>query len=325
MRKGKLTQAALARSVLRTLEKQREDVVQYPAYGCGYGAFRSGGQITVTAFGSSAGFPKTAPEFSVHEACVHLLAACAEPVGVTLQLLLPETYEEAELKKQMKLLDEAAGRYGAAVLGGHTEVTDRVTDPLVSVTAFGKADKLPPEAEPEQDLILAGSVASFAAAKLAEVRRTQLAGHFSESFLHDVEELGKERMLPAAVRILQKDGALPMKAAGRGGIFAALWEMAEHAHLGIDVELKRIPIRQETIEICEYFSLNPYQLFCSDTLLAAVPDGARAVRELAGQNIPAAVIGRTMAGKERILRNGEEIRYLDKPQTDEWYRTEEQE
>ena len=81
MRKGKLTQAALARSVLRTLEKRREDVVKYPAYGCGYGAFYSGGQITVTACGSSAGIPKTAPEFSVHEACGHLLAACAAGTG----------------------------------------------------------------------------------------------------------------------------------------------------------------------------------------------------------------------------------------------------
>ena len=86
------------------------------------------------------------------------------------------------------------------------------------------------------------------------------------------------------------------------------------------MELKQIPVRQETIEICEFFSLNPYQLFSTDTLLAAVPDGARTVRELAAEHIPAAVIGRTTAGRERILRNGEEVRYLDKPQTDEWYR-----
>ena len=64
-------------------------------------------------------------------------------------------------------------------------------------------------------------------------------------------------------------------------------------------------------------------MFCTDTLLAAVPDGAQLVRKLAGAQIPAAVIGRTTKGKERILRNGEEIRYLDKPQTDEWYAGEE--
>ena len=42
MRKGKLTQAVLARSVLRVLERRREDIVRCPEYGCGYGAFDSG-------------------------------------------------------------------------------------------------------------------------------------------------------------------------------------------------------------------------------------------------------------------------------------------
>ena len=40
--------------------------------------------------------------------------------------------------------------------------------------------------------------------------------------------------------------------------------------------------------------------------------------ELAG--IHATVIGRTNHGNDRILRNGEDIRYLDKPQTDELYK-----
>ena len=32
------------------------------------------------------------------------------------------------------------------------------------------------------------------------------------------------------------------------------------------------------------------------------------------------VIGQAMEGKDRILRNGEEIRYLDRPQSDELYK-----
>ena len=118
MRKGKLTQAVLARSVLRVLERRREDIVRCPEYGCGYGAFDSGEsekgtaaekadvfsrekdhskrRFTVTACGSSAGFPENAPESAVREACVQLLAAGAEPVGVTVNLMLPETFEEAD-------------------------------------------------------------------------------------------------------------------------------------------------------------------------------------------------------------------------------------
>ena len=49
-------------------------------------------------------------------------------------------------------------------------------------------------------------------------------------------------------------------------------------------------------------------------------DGEGLVQKMALEGIPSAVIGRTTSGKERILRNGEEVRYLDKPQMDEMYR-----
>lgn len=327
MRKGKLTQAAFDRSVLRVLKGKREDVVQYPEYGCGYGAFRNGGEaggtLTVTACGISAGFPGSAPEFAVYEACSHLLAAGAEPTGVTVQLLLPEEYSEPELKTLTATLDQAAGHYGAVILGGHTEVVPGLVKLVITVTAVGKAKSLPLKAEPELDLVVAGTIAGSAAARLAADQREQLMECFSEGFLNDTVKIGEERNLPEAVKIAAENGVCQMKAVSRGGIFGALWEMAEQAKVGLDVELKRIPIRQETIEICEYFSLNPYQMFCTDTLLAAAPDGAQLVRKFAGAQIPAAVIGRTTKGKERILRNGEEIRYLDKPQTDEWYAGEE--
>ena len=55
-------------------------------------------------------------------------------------------------------------------------------------------------------------------------------------------------------------------------------------------------------------------------LLIAAADGEGLVQKMALEGIPSAVIGRTTSGKERILRNGEEVRYLDKPQMDEMYR-----
>lgn len=52
----------------------------------------------------------------------------------------------------------------------------------------------------------------------------------------------------------------------------------------------------------------------------AAADGEGLVQKMALEGIPSAVIGRTTSGKERTLRNGEEVRYLDKPQMDEMYR-----
>jgi hydrogenase maturation factor len=51
-------------------------------------------------------------------------------------------------------------------------------------------------------------------------------------------------------------------------------------------------------------------------------DGDALVLALEEQGIPATVIGRVTDGKERILLNGEEVRYLDKAQQDSIYKEE---
>ena len=90
--------------------------------------------------------------------------------------------------------------------------------------------------------------------------------------------------------------------------------------MGLDVDLKKIPIRQETVEVCEQFGLNPYLLMSSGAMLIGTEQGEILVRKLQEAGIPGTVIGQAVEGSSRILRNGEEIRYLDRPQSDELYK-----
>lgn len=72
-------------------------------------------------------------------------------------------------------------------------------------------------------------------------------------------------------------GVSAMHDVTEGGIFGALWEMAEASGVGLCVDLKKIPIRQETIEICEFFNLNPYQLISSGSMLIGTDHGSQLV------------------------------------------------
>ena len=90
--------------------------------------------------------------------------------------------------------------------------------------------------------------------------------------------------------------------------------------MGLDIDLKSIPIRQETVEVCEALGLNPYILMSSGSMLISTRDGHGLVRELSKAGIHAAVVGKATQGNDRILRNGEDTRYLDKPQSDELYK-----
>ena len=118
----------------------------------------------------------------------------------------------------------------------------------------------------------------------------EVAGHFGISAVHDISF---------------------------GGIFAALWEMAERAGTGLLADLKKIPIRQESVEICEFYEVNPYQLTSAGALLIAADDGDGLCKALWEVGINAQVIGSLRAGNDRIIVNEDEERFLDMPQADE--------
>ena len=98
-----------------------------------------------------------------------------------------------------------------------------------------------------------------------------------------------------------------------GGILSGLWKMAEASGVGLDVDLRRIPIRQETIEVCERLDVDPYKLESEGTVLLGTGQGDALVRELEARGIHAAVIGHTDKGNDRLLHSGEITRYLERP------------
>ena len=85
---------------------------------------------------------------------------------------------------------------------------------------------------------------------------------------------------------------------------------------GLEIDLKSIPVRQETIEYTDCFQINPYQMESGGALLIVTDRPEDVLREMAADGIPAARIGRLTAGNDKIIRNREEIRYLDLPQPD---------
>ena len=76
-------------------------------------------------------------------------------------------------------------------------------------------------------------------------------------------------------------------------------------------------IRQETVEVCEYYHLNPYQMTSTGSFLMTAADGDALVKELEGVGARAVKLGVATDGKARVITSGEEQRYLDRPAPDE--------
>ena len=90
--------------------------------------------------------------------------------------------------------------------------------------------------------------------------------------------------------------------------------------MGLSIDMKKILVLQETIEVCEHFRLNPYQMTSVGTFLMFTEEGAALADALNRMGLAAAVIGHTTENVEKIMHNGEDIRYIDRPASDEIYK-----
>lgn len=325
MKIGKLPEQVLVRSVLRQVRHRRDEVLMGPAVGqdCAVLTLAEDEAFVMSA-DPITGTVKDIGSHSIHITANDLAASGAEPVAVMLTVMLPEDVEEPALRTMMQDVERVCEALHIEVIGGHTEVTNVVRQPLISVTGVGKIKKdrmiLTSGMKVGQDIIVTKWIGLEGTTILAKEKEEELRKRFARSFIQTAKEFDQYLSVIPESRIAMEYGVSAMHDITEGGVFGALWEMAEGAGVGLDVDLKKIPIRQETVELCECFGLNPYLLMSSGSMMVAADHGENLVREFEKNGIHAVIIGQAVPGKDRILRNGDEIRYLDRPQSDELYK-----
>lgn len=325
MKVGKLPESVLKRSVFKQLHTKREEVLLGAGVGEDCAAMKlDSDEIFVISTDPITGTAKDIGDLAVQITVNDLASAGAEPIGIMLTMLLPEEATEEELKHVMAQVESACEKNQIQVMGGHTEVTRVVSQIVLSVTGVGKAkeDRLISTADvlPDMDILVTKWVGIEGTAILAKEKEQELSARYTKPFLEAAKGLDRYlSVLPEAATAV-KSGVAAMHDVTEGGIFGALWEMAEASGVGLEIDLKKIPLKQETVEICEYFGISPYELISSGSMLMAAKDGNRLVMELRKEGIPAVIIGKATAGRDRILRNEDECRYLEPPKTDELYK-----
>ena len=148
-------------------------------------------------------------------------------------------------------------------------------------------------------------------------KRRQLEERFPVGFLRKIEEMEPCLFTGEGTRLAIHAGAGRVQTLSEGGILAALWRLAKETGQGVRVDMKTLPIRQETVEICEYLGLNPYQLTSVGSLMILAENGEALADRFRERQIPATIVGRLTEDHDKILYHGEEPRYLDRPAPDE--------
>lgn len=325
MKVGKIPESVLKRSVFKQIHTKRSEVLLGAGVGEDCAAVKlADDEMFVMSTDPITGTATDIGNLAIHITLNDLASAGAEPVGVLLTILLPENSEEAVLKETMAQIEIACAEANVQIMGGHTEVTKAVNQPLINVCGVGKAKvgKLVSTAGAKvgDDIIVTKWIGLEGTSIIAKEKEQELLSRYPAQLVEAAKNFDKYlSVLPEAASAV-KSGVSAMHDVTEGGIFGALWEMAEASGVGLEIDLKKIPVKQETIEVCEFFGINPYELISSGSMLMAAPDGNTLVRELEKQGIHAVVVGKAVAGNDRVLINDDETRFLEPPKTDELYK-----
>ena len=325
MKIGKVPENVLKRSVMKQLHYKRDEVILGPGIGEDCAALAlAEDEILVMSTDPITGTAKDIGKLAIQITANDLASAGAEPIGVMLTILLPDGTREIALKRIMEQMECACREAKMQILGGHTEVTAVVNQPVVNVAGVAKAKKgsliSTAGARAGMDIVVSKWVGIEGTMIFAKEKEDELKEHFPADFVDTA--IGFDRYLSVVpeAAVATQSSVAAMHDVTEGGLFGALWEMAEASGVGLEIDLKKIPIRQETVEICEYFDVKPYGLISSGMMLMASADGNALVLALQEAGIPATVIGKATEGNDRVIIRDEERRFLEPPKTDELYK-----
>ena len=322
---GKVPENVLKRSILKQIKTKRPEVLVGAGVGedCAIIGLEPD-EVMVLSTDPITGTTKEMGRWAVMISANDIASSGAEVIGVLVCAMLPPRIREIKIREMMEEIEIACEELNIQCVGGHTEVTDAVNRPILTVTGIGKVkkDKMLPTngAKPGQDIVVTKWVALEGSSILANEKEEELLKTFPKYLIDEAKEYSQYLSIINEAAIAVKSNVSAMHDITEGGVFGALWEMAESAGVGLSIDLKKIPIKQASVEICNYFDVNPYEMMSSGSLMIAADNGYDLVRVLEESGIHAAVIGKVTEGNDRVVSNGEETRFLEPPKVDELYK-----
>jgi hydrogenase maturation factor len=239
-----------------------------------------------------------------------LAATGATPKWFLTTVLLPvRSTTTSSVERLFVQLRTACRRLGVSLCGGHSEVTDAVTRPVVVGCLLGECRPgkfvTAAGARVGDAVLLTKGLAIEAVSILARERADQIVR------MHGARFLGRCRryLIRPGLSVL-KEARVAVGAGGvhamhdptEGGLSAALYEMAEAAGVGFRIEAEKIRILPEAARLCSDFKLNSLGAIASGALLICINPAfeGRTLARLRQARIPATRIGTVVSRKEGV-------------------------
>ncbi|MBQ7169562.1 MAG: AIR synthase family protein [Synergistaceae bacterium] len=307
---GKLQPEVLRESVLDFAGAVRDDLLVGGGIGEDAALIRVPDGILVAASDPVTGAGKNAGKLLVHINANDVACKGADPSWLIVTLIVPDSMGAPYIRGIMLEIHEACAEMGIAVAGGHTELTDRYTQPVLSATMLGitRHELSAKKIQPGDVILVTGHAGLEGMSIIANDRPDLLAGILTPEETETVRSWGNDFSVVKPARIL-RDFARYMHDPTEGGINGALYEMQEGSGLSLEIERSNIPVSPLTLRASERLGFDPYNLISSGMLLAVIPP--ETVREaqarLAEAGIESGIAGRFADVEKLSLSTHEEL------------------
>ena len=240
---------------------------------------------------------------AVHGTVNDLAMGGATPLWLSAAFIIEEGFPIETLQRVAFSMAEAANAAGVTIVTGDTKVVERGKGDGVFINTTGigvmrRGIRLSASlARPGDRVLLSGFIGDHGTAIMASRERLE----FETTIVSDSAPL--HRLV--ADMLAASDNLRCLRDPTRGGLSSTLNEFAEASGVSIEIEEKKIPVREEVRGACELLGLDPLYVANEGKLVAIVaPESADDVLAAMQRNplgVDAAIIGTVQKGRPGLV------------------------
>ncbi|MBC7189211.1 hydrogenase expression/formation protein [Candidatus Aerophobetes bacterium] len=251
----------------------------------------------------------------------------ATPRWLLVTVLLPPEEKTDFLGKFFNQLQTICQRMEISLVGGHTEFTPAVRQPVVVGCMIGELEEKRfidnTRAKPGDSVFLVKGIAIEGTHVIYQEKKKILKKEMPDEILQKIGSFLKNPGISVV-----KEAKIALKNADvhclhdltEGGLIAGIWEVARASEVGIYIEEEKVPVFEETKLLCEKFSLDPLSLLASGALLVIInpEDEEKLLCAYRKAKITCAKIGKITPKEEGVIIKGKKgIRKIHLPPPEE--------
>ena len=252
------------------------------------------GKLLVVSSDPVVGAQDGAGALLVHINVNDIASKGADPAYLLVTMIFPRNTPEEQAEILMREIGNTCSSMGIAVVGGHTEFSDRYDTPVLSATLLGTADTcLSMSKVSPGDCILMTKHAGLEGMSILAKDRRDLLRFFTSREIEEIASWSKDLSVLPESKIM-RDYARFMHDPTEGGVLGGLGEMAMLSPYALEIFPEAVPCHALTKKAAEMLDFDPLHLISSGALLGVISREfcEKVMENLEKQGVSSKIIGK---------------------------------